>query len=43
MGPVLIWPNITIVVNAVFQEILTLTRVGTIKQEEDNCAEKCNN
>ena len=25
MGPVLIWPNITIVVNVVFQEILALT------------------
>ena len=30
MGPVLIWPNITIVVNVVFQEILALTRLWHI-------------
>ena len=30
MGPVLIWPNITIVVNVVFQEVLALTRVRHI-------------
>ena len=30
MGPVLIWPNITVVENIVFQEILALTRVRNI-------------
>ena len=27
MGLMMIWPNITIVVNVIFQEILALTRV----------------
>ena len=30
MGTMLIWPNITVVVNAVFQDIWVLTRVRYI-------------
>ena len=33
IGPVLIWPNITIDVNVVFQEILHLKRVRNIKRQ----------
>ena len=34
MGPVLIWPNITISVYVVFQEILALTRVRHMVSSE---------
>ena len=41
MGHVLIWPNIMLLVNVVFQDILPLTRVRPIvSSKKGSCAEK---
>ena len=38
--PMLIWPNITIVVNILIQEMLALTSKAHMKQYEGGCAHK---